>query len=146
MIVEARLADVVVLGLERLEIRLERRLRVDDDVLAAREPDDQVRATGAPVVTDRRLLREIAIREHARGLDDAPELHLSPAAAHDRRAEGGDEIARLLAELALGVRETAHLRQQRAICLGSGALQLLDLPVDLLEGFLDRADELLHSL
>ena len=39
----ARVAHRLVLGLERVEQGFERHLRVDDDVLAARQPDDDIR-------------------------------------------------------------------------------------------------------
>ena len=115
-------ARVLVLGLERVEVGGQRRLRVDDDVLAARQLDDEVGAEHAPVgVGRRRLLVEVAVREHPGELDDALELDLAPAAAHVRRAERGAQVAGLGAELLLPLRERLHLLGQRPV----GALTLL---------------------
>ena len=58
---------------------------------------------------ERRLLVEVAALQHAGDLDDAPELHLAPAAAHRRRPQGarqragrGAERRDLLGEPAVG--------------------------------------------
>ena len=113
---------VLVLRLERVEIRGEGRLRIDDDVLAARQLDDEVGPQHAPVgIRDRRLLGEVAVREHPRELDDALELDLAPAAAHVRRAERGAEVSGLGAELLLPLRQRLHLLGQRPV----GTLALL---------------------
>ena len=53
------------------------------------------------------LLDEVAVREHAGHLDDPAQLHLAPAAAHDRRAERGDEVPGLVAQLLLAVGRAA---------------------------------------
>src|SRR5213076_65059 len=75
MPLEMPAAVVLVLGLDRVEISLERRLRVDDDVLAARERDHEVGPQQAAVaVALARLLDEVAVGDHPGQLDDAPEL------------------------------------------------------------------------
>ena len=96
-----------------VEVGLERRLRVDDDALAAGQLDDEVGPEQPSlVVALARLLDEVAVREHAGQLDDALELHLAPAAADVRRAQRGDEVAGLLA--------------QALLALGDGPEQLVD--------------------
>ena len=108
-----RPARVLVLRLERVEVRGQGRLRVDDDVLAAGQLDDEVGPQHAPVgVRDRRLLGEVAVREHSGKLDHALELDLAPAAAHVRRAERRAEVSRLGAELLLPLRQRLHLLGQ----------------------------------
>ena len=87
-----------------VEIRPHHGLGVDHDVAPAREPDHQVRAQAAVVAGDRHLLVEITMIEHARQLDDAPELDLAPAAPHARRPQrqrqrrrlGGKALLRLV--------------------------------------------------
>ena len=71
----------------RFEKLLERRLGVDDDLLAARQVDDQVRTKPAVLGEQSGLLVEVAALQHARHLDDAPELELAPSAADRRRAQ-----------------------------------------------------------
>jgi len=80
----------------RVEVRDERHLRVDDDLLLAREPDDDIGAQHVSVrVRGRALLVEVAMLDHPRHLDDPLQLDLTPPAAYMRRAKGGDEISRL---------------------------------------------------
>ena len=95
---EPRAPLAVVSRLDRLEVRGERRLRVDDDVPAAGEVDDEIGAHAALVRRDRLLLLEVAVVEHAGELDHAPELKLAPAAARLRRAERLHEVRRLAAD------------------------------------------------
>src|SRR5206468_1112947 len=80
------------------------------------------------------------------GLDHAAKLHLTPAAADDRRAEGGHEVSGLLTERSLRVVQGSNLREEGSVRLHACALELLDASADLVEGLLDRPDELLHGL
>ena len=119
------------------EVRLERHLRVDDDVLAAGEPDHDVGPQAAPLVVARRHLRlEVAVLDHPGDLDHALQLHLAPLAADVRRAERGDEVAGALGE-------RRDLLLERAVVLAARLLERLRLQVDLLERLLDRLDQLL---
>ena len=68
-------------------IRRRRDLRVHDDVLAARQPDDQVRRQADAVGRDRFLEVEVAVLEHAGRFDDAAQLQLAPLPADVGRAK-----------------------------------------------------------
>ena len=114
VICEPRRARRVVGRLQRVEVRLDRHLRVDDDLAAAGEAHDHVGAEPLPLVARRRLLLvEVAVRDHPCDLDDAAELDLAPAPANLRRAERGHELAGLEAELLLALTELLHLLGQR---------------------------------
>ena len=102
----------------------------------------------ASVVGRHVVLRlEVAVLEHPRHLDDSAELDLSPAAADVRPvAERAHEVAGLAAQLLLGLPELPHLLGERRVRTLAGDLELLELPVDLEERLLDRADEMLDRL
>ena len=75
----------LVLGLVRVEVGVERDLRVHDDLLAARQTDDQVGAEQAAVgVPGRRLQDEVAMLDEAGGLDDVTQPDLAPPSADVR--------------------------------------------------------------
>src|SRR5262249_22767161 len=86
---------VLVVGLDRLEVALQRHLRIDDDVLAARQLYDEIRSEAAVVRVDSDLLDEVAVRQHPGHLDDPAKLDLPPTPARRRRPEGGNEVAGL---------------------------------------------------
>ena len=77
---------------------MQRRLGVDDHLLAAGQLDDEVGPQQAVSVGDRGLLDEVAVRRHPRQLDDASELQLAPAPARLRLAQRRDERAGLGAQ------------------------------------------------
>ncbi len=136
---EVHAPHVVVLGLDGVEVGLERRLRVDDEVLAAGKLHDEVGSQqSALVVALARLLDEVAVGEHPCELDDALELHLAPAAAHVRCAERRDETARLLAEALLSVRHVPERFVDRRDGRQTLVLERLRLPLEPLERLLDR--------
>ena len=82
-----------------VEVGDEWHLGVDDDLLLARQPHDDVRPQYVAVrVARRALLVEVAVLDHPRHLDDPLELDLSPATADVRSAQGGDEVSGLDAE------------------------------------------------
>ena len=83
----------VVGRLERVEIRGERRLRVDDDVLPAGDAHDEIGAQSAVVGRHGRLRDVVAVLDHAGVLDDVAQLRLAPAPADVRRAERVREAA-----------------------------------------------------
>ena len=51
----------------------------------------------------RRLLVEVAVLHHAGELDDLPQLHFAPLAAHAGRAQRADQVLRFLLQLLLRV-------------------------------------------
>jgi hypothetical protein len=139
-------ARLVVGRFQRVEIRREGRLRVHDEILVPGQPDDQVRAQPAVVRVDARLLVEVAVVEHARHLDHAPQLHLAPAPPDVRLAQRLDEVRRLAAELRLRLGERAHLLAELGIRADPRLLDLLHLQVELLERLAHRLHQLVDRL
>ena len=94
-----------VVGRERVEVGVERGLRVDDDVLAAGELTTRSGRSRLPSAS-RSLgwVSEVAVLDHPGELDDPLELHLAPAPAHVRGAERGHEVAGLAAQRLLRLR------------------------------------------
>ena len=117
---EAALALGLVGRLEGVEVRGQRRLRVDDDVLSAGDPDDEVRSQRAVLGRRARLRHVVAVLDHPGELDDVPQLRLAPAPAHMRRAERVREASRSLGE-------RRDLGLQGAVRLLSNALDGLQL-------------------
>ena len=74
-------------GRLRLEERLERHLGVHDDLLAPGKVDDQVGPKPSVLGEQPGLLLEIAALQHARHLDDAPKLQLTPSSANSGSAQ-----------------------------------------------------------
>ena len=144
---EMRALEIRVVGLDRVEVALDRHLRVDDDALAARKLHDHVGPEQAALVVPlARLRAEVAVVEHPRELDDALQLHLAPAAAHVRRAQGGDEAARLRAQLLLPGRDLAQALADRRHLAGALVLELPRLGLELVQRLLDRRELRLGEL
>ncbi len=138
---------LVVVALERLEVRLAGALRIDDDGLRARQLHDEIGAQAAVVGPDVVLRLEIAVLEHAGHLDDAAELDLAPAAADVRPvAQRTDEVPGLAAQVLLALGEDPDLGREIGVGAGARDLELLELAVDLLERLLQRPDEMLDGL
>src|SRR5581483_3474515 len=89
---------------------------------------------------------EVAVLDHAGELDDALQLHLAPAAAHVRRAERGDEVARLGAKPLLPVGNCAQLLADRRDGAEPALLELARLALEALQGLLDRREARLGQL
>jgi hypothetical protein len=128
---EAQLPLSLVRGLERVEVGRERGLRVDHNVLAARDPHHEVGAQGAVLGRGGRLRDVVAVLDHPRELDDVSQLGLAPTAPNMRRAEGVRQ-----ASGALG--QCAHLSLQGAVRLLAHPLDASKLHVHLLEGRRER--------
>ena len=86
-------------------------------------------------VVRRHLLVEVAVRQHARQLDDALELDLAPAAADMRRPEGAVASR---ARCAHSAAKAAHASAPYARSRASSSVR--HLAVDLLERLLERLD------
>jgi hypothetical protein len=134
-------ADAVVGRFHGFEIRLQRRLRVDNDAAVVRQAHDHVRPHPAILAVDRLLLHEVAILEHAGHLDDTLELDLAPAAAHLRRAQRADEVLRLQLQCLLRLCQCADLLGQRAVRGCADLLEVANACVDLVERLAQRLDQ-----
>ena len=132
--------------LDRIQIRDERRLRVDDDIPASREPYHHIGAQSPIASFDGRLLDEIAMLEHAGHLHHPSQLQLAPAATAHRLAQRPYEISRFTLKIALPGCQRAHLRGQRLICALALLLDVLDAGVELVERSLHRRDKVLDGL
>ncbi len=97
----ARAAGIFVGCLNGVEIGGERRLGVDDDGLAAGEPNNEIGTQAAVCGVDPGLLQEVSVVDHAGHLDDAAKLELSPAATDVGSTKGLDELAGFRLELLL---------------------------------------------
>ena len=144
---EQRLAADFVGRLERLQIGIERRLRVDDHVLAAGQPDDDIGPHAAIVaVGDGVLLLEVAVLDHPGQLDDALELELAPAAANARALERVHELAGLVAQVLAGRVERRNPLHQLRAGLDAAPLGFLDFAIDLAERLRHRREQVLDGL
>ena len=132
------LDQVGVAGLGGVEVGGERDLRVDDHLLAAGEPHDEVGPQGPVVAGHRRLLGEVAVLDHAGQLDDPPELHLAPPAAGLRRPQRVHQRGRLVAQLLAGGAHEPDLLGQRGVRRHPGVLELAQVRLDLAERLAQR--------
>ena len=136
----------VVARLHRLEVGAEGDLRVDDDVLAADQPHDQVgpdRAVGAGRAD---LGLVVDVLAHAGGLDRALELQLAPPAADLRRAQRGDQLRGLGAQLLGGLPHAVEVLAQRGLGVGAPALGRDELLLHPLQRLAHRRDHRLDRL
>ena len=103
--------DLVVGRLDRVEVRRQRDLGVDDDLGAVGQVHDEVGALQRVVVdAQRQLLVEVAVLGHAGHLDDLAQLQLAPSTARLGAAQRGDEVLRLDRQLLLGAAKRVDLR------------------------------------
>jgi hypothetical protein len=117
-----------------VEVRVRRHLRVDHDLLAAGQLDDEVGPEQRPFAVAHRDLRdEVAVLDHARQLYDPTQLHLAPAAALMRGAQGVRQPRGAIAEQRDLLRERAERPLPRL-------LEVLNVAVHLLERLLQRRD------
>ena len=80
--------------------------------------------------------------EHAGHLDDAPQLHLSPTAAHGGLAQRFHEVRRLAVQpRQVRLDEAAKLLVERRVRVLARALHLAELAVDFRERFTNRLHE-----
>src|SRR5437879_9700171 len=85
--------------LHGFEVAVERDLGVDDDVLAPGKLDDEIRPDSTVVGSGLTLLDEVTVFDHARCLDNATQLQLSPSATDLGCAQRRDELGCLKAQL-----------------------------------------------
>ena len=123
-----------------VEVRDERYLRVDDDLLLAGKPHDDVGSEHISVFARRRaLFVEVAMLDHSGHLDDALELDLSPAPAHVGLLQGGGEIPGFDAEPILVAAKQRHAFGELSIGLVPDPLDTLKLSIHPLERVLEGA-------
>ena len=126
-------------GLHRLDVAGERHLGIDDHLPAVGQGDDEVGAdAGALVVDRRRLLDEVAVLQQPGDLDHPAKLHLAPAAAHVRGAQGGDQRGRLVLQLRRGLADGAHLLAQLTVGRGAVALDAGEQAVQVVQRLVHR--------
>ncbi len=120
VLLEVRLALVLVIGLAELQEGVEWDLRVDDHLTTARQVDDHVGAE-KPVLSHRRpLLFEVAVLGHAGRLDRVAQCHFAPAATGLGGPKCCDQVPGLLLELLVAKMQ----RRDPLIQGGVGALTL----------------------
>ena len=143
---DLRAADFVVGGFDRFEVRLQRSLGVDYDILVAGQLHDQVGTQAAVAGVDRDLLVEIAVGLHAGDFDHALQLDFSPTAANRWRAQSFHQIAGFCLQRFLRADQRLHLLGERAVSLAAVFFHLLNLAVNLVERVLDGGDQILDCL
>src|SRR5690606_35730325 len=111
----------------RFEVRVERRLRIDDEIARVWHVHDEIRSQRAFVAHHVELLAEIAVLREPGELDHATQSELAPPAAHLGASESRHEIARLALELHLAVRQGLDLSAECRERLAALALERLDL-------------------
>ncbi len=99
-------------GLHGFEPRREGHFRVDRDLLAVRQRDDDIRPLGAGLPDGVHLLGEVHVLESSGGFDDPPELHLAPAPPHLRSAQRRYEPVGVGAQVGVVPAHSLHLREQ----------------------------------
>jgi hypothetical protein len=138
MPLQGRFTRRIVGRLHRGEVRIQRRLDVDDQLPALGQVHDHVGAQRAIRRRGMRLLGEVAVLHHAGEFDEAPQRHFAPLAAHLRAAQGGDEVTGLGAECLLTEADGLQQAADAAECLVTFLLDLGDLALGALQGFADR--------
>ena len=133
VVAQARVPDVRVGGLDRIEVRHQRRLRVHDHAPAAGQRDDQVGAEHRGIRGNRLLDFEVAVLFHAGQFDDAPQLDFAPSATHLGRAQGLHELPRLRLEPLLPIGQARQLCRQLPAFLLPGRFHAREGLLDLLE-------------
>ena len=93
MIFQSRAANLVVCRGNRFVESIERYFRVNHDRAVAGKTDDHVRPDAAVFSRDCFLFEKVAILQHARQFDDAPQLNLAPTPANVRRAQGFNQVS-----------------------------------------------------
>jgi hypothetical protein len=135
------MALVFRLGLACGEVGLQRCLGIDHHLSTAGQLDHEIGSRPALVAVESHLLAEIAVVEHARELDDATQLELSPASPHVGRLERLAELAGLALELAVGARDELEMSCERLVVAPALGLDALELLVHAREGVAQRSDE-----
>jgi hypothetical protein len=119
----------------------ERHLGIDHYLLAARQPDHDIRPEATVIRRRDELLVEVAVGQHAGHLDDAAELDLAPPPAHGGGAQRLDQVAGLRLQLQLRLGQRFHLLAERRVVTDALLLDLVELGADLRQRVANRLDE-----
>ena len=129
----------LVVGVDGVQVGVQGRLGVHDQLALVGQADDQVRAQALAVVAGGHLLGEVGVGHHAGQLHQPAQGQLAPAAAHAGPAQGLHQVARLVAQGLLGAQQLGQLLVQGAPGLLAGLLQLADLRLGARQGLLQGA-------
>ena len=128
-----------------VEEGVERAFGVDDQLAAARQPDDHVGAKAAVVGVDRHFGLEIGIRREAGLLEHVLEALLAPAAARlGAGAKRVDQTGGFVADLAVAGVKQGHRLAQRLVAAHPLLLDLGQPLLIALERRLDRLEQRLQ--
>jgi len=108
--------------------------------------DDNIRPDTTVLGGERRLLLEVAVRDHPRHLDHAPQLHLTPATPRLRVSKRRHEVAGLVAKQFLALVQRPDLLAEARVRLSPADLELLQARTDLAQGLRDRLHHVLDRL
>ena len=128
-------AHVVGVGLGGLQVRGERDLGVDHDVLAAGQAHHHVRAQRAVRRGHGDLLVEVTAGAHPGQLDHPAQLKLTPAAPGLRPPQRGDQRLRLRPQLFRALPRDGDLLGQRGVRPDPGRVGFPQLLLDPGQGF-----------
>ncbi len=115
---------------QRVELGVERHLRIDDHGPAAGQPHHQVGSVVSVLVHQVHLLLEVAVLDHPGQLDRAPQVELAPLPPDVWLAQGGRQGAGLAPQQVGAVPHLVDLLSQLALPRGS---LLLDVHQPLVE-------------
>src|SRR5690348_1059873 len=91
--------------LERLEIGIERRLHIDDEIAGVGHVHDEVGPQRSFLAKEVELFGEVAMLTEPGELHQPPQRELTPTPAYFRTAKRSDEVASLALQLALTARQ-----------------------------------------
>ena len=139
VLLDEKLARVVVGRLQGRLHRVRRRFGIDEDATLAGKIDAHIGPDACFVQSDGLLLGKITVCEHAGLLYDVAQLHLAPFPAGGRIAQCGNEGRRLRGEINRSALEFVGSTQERLDLCAQAAgvalsrrLELADEPVELL--------------
>ena len=136
----------IVLSLHGLQVRSQYRFGIHDNLAAGRQLDNHIGAQAACLSFHGLLLAEVAVLNHAGQLRHALERDLSPLPSYLRRPQGLDEIAGLLLQPLVGLRQRLEVLIQPAIRGLPGSFHIGNLGFVSLEGFVKRLNETFNRL
>ena len=128
--------------LEGRQIGIQRCLGIDHQFARIGQVHNQIRAGCARAAADLELLGEVAMLDQTCEFHDAAQRELTPATAHFRTAQGGDEIARFTLQARLAPRQQLDLGAQLGLDVTALGFELLRLRPGRLQRCLQRRHQL----